>query len=224
MYNLRFKKILEEVSTTKTISNSHSKSHSRNKIKKEINKNKINEIIYNTQLKRASSDLFSNKQTDSQTIVAGKYHLSISKLEKQFNNIEKYDPYRINIVKNNDEEIIKERILLSKSQSMNDISSSSSKIILPPIKLYKRRNNIIIYKKRENSNFQSKNNFVDMTIDIHNDSLKKSDRQKANVAISQIIKNFYLKQKNIGYKSLINKHNNRYYKLGRRELSNIINK
>ena len=224
LYNLRFKKILEEVSTTKTISNSHSKSHSRNKIKKEINKNKINEIIYNTQLKRASSDLFSNKQTDSQTIVAGKYHLSISKLEKQFNNIEKYDPYRINIVKNNDEEIIKEKILLSKSQSMNDISSSSSKIILPPIRLYKRRNNIIIYKKRENSNFQSKNNFVDMTIDIHNDSLKNSDRQKANVAISQIIKNFYLKQKNIGYKSLINKHNNRYYKLGRRELSNIINK
>jgi hypothetical protein len=57
-----------------------------------------------------------------------------------------------------------------------------------------------------------------------NDSLKNSDKQKANAAISQIVKNFYLKQKNIGYKSLINKHNNRYYKLGRKDLSNIINK
>ena len=224
LYNLRFKKILEEVSTAKTISNSHSKSHSRNKIKKEINKNKINEIIYQNQLKRASSDLLPNKQTNSQTIVAGKYHLSISKLEKQFNNIDKYDPNRINIVKNTDEEILKEKILLSKSPSMRDISSSSSNIILPPIKIYKRRNNINIYKKRENSNFQSKNSFVDMTIDMVNDSLKNSDKQKANAAISQIVKNFYLKQKNIGYKSLINKHNNRYYKLGRKDLSNIINK
>jgi len=118
LYNIRFKKILEEASKTKTLSNSHSHSNSRNmKIKKEINKNKINEILYNTQLKRVNSELL-KKGTNSQTIVAGKYQISLSKLEKQLNNIEKYNNNDLNIVKNKDEDILKEKILLSKSPSM----------------------------------------------------------------------------------------------------------
>ena len=210
LFNLRFKKILEEASTTKTLSNSNSKSNSKSK-KIEINKKKIKELVYQTQLKRASSNFFLKNTGNSQTIIAGQYHLSLSKLEKQFNNMEKIDPLKLNIVKNNDKEILKEQTLLCKSPNFCDLSRSSASIMLPPIKKYKIKN---ILKKRDNSNL-NRNAFVDITLDMNNESIKTMEiKHKANEAISQAVKSFYQKQKNIGYTSLINRHNNRYYRFG----------
>ena len=209
LYNLRFKKILEEASTTKSFSNSHSKS--RNKLKKEINKNNIKELIYKTHLKRVSSQIFSNKSTNTQTIIAGKYHLSLAKLEKQFNKIDKNEHNSLNIVKNSDEEIIKEKALLSKN-SMNDISSSCS-ILLPPIK-----------KKIKGNSNVTQNKIIYINKGIDEDSLKNKDlKQKAKKDISQVVKNFYLKQKTNGYTSIINRHNNRYYKLVKKDIPQIYN-
>ena len=216
LYNIRFKKILEEASTTKTLSNSHSHSKQRNQ-KKEINKNKIKEILYQSQLKRSNSYLF-KKSSNNQTIVAGKYHLSLLKLEKQLNNIEKKGVDNLNIVKNKDDDILKEKILLSKSPSMKDFTNYSSSIILPPIKKFKKRNIFNIDKRKGSSNqIQSKRNFIDITPDMDN-ILLKNEKQKANAAISQVVKNFYLKQKTVGYTSLINRHNNRYYKFGKKDI------
>ena len=218
LYNIRFKKILEEASTTKTLSNSNSHLNSSGVNVKKINKNKINEIIYNTQLKRVSSDLTKN-EAKSQTIVAGKYHLSLSKLEKQLNNIAKNKSNNLNIVKNKDIDIIKEKILLSKSPSMKDISNFSSSLVLPPIKIYKRKNFFNVGRNRNSNFIQAKNNFVDITAEMDNILTKNDDiKQKANAAISQVIKNFYLKQKTIGYTSLINRHNNRYYKFTKKDI------
>ena len=222
-YNLRFKKILEEAST-KSLSNSNSKSNSKNKNKKDINVNQQNNIKNITKLKRANSEFFKKKTSKSQTIITGKYQISLSKLEKQFNNIEKYDPLNLNIVKNNDNDILKEKALLSKSPNMKDISGSSMSIILPPIKNY-QKNKIIQMEKRRNLKFQQRNSYLDITRDLTNDILKINEsNQKANAAISQVVKNFYLKQKNTGYTSLINIYNNRYYKIGRKEISKSVNK
>ena len=218
IYNLRFKKILEEASTAKTLSNSNSKSNSKNK-KKEINKNKIKELVYQTQLKRSSSNVFFKNPSSSETIIAGKYHLSLSKLERQFNNnIEKNVPPNLNIVKNSDNEILKEKAILCKSPSIKDSLSSSSTIILPLIKKFKLKN---VLKKRENVS-QNKNTFVDITLDMNNESVKTIEmKHKANEAISRVVKNFYIKQRNNGYTSLINRHNNRYFKFGQKEIKKI---
>jgi len=219
-YNLRFKKILEEASTTKTLSNSHSKSKTRNIIQKQKQKEINNDIL----LKRESSELFSKKSKNSQTIIAGKYHLSLSKLEKQFNNFGKSSQPNLNIVKNNDIDILREKIRISKSPSMIDFSSSTSTIFLPPIKNY-RKNLIKIDKKKLLNPIQTKDTFVDLTIDMNNESVKNADiKLKANSAISQVIKNFYLKHKNNGYTSFINRHNNRYYKISKKDIEKIINK
>ena len=222
--NLRMKKILEEVSTSKTITHSISKSKSRNNKRDNISNNYYNDIIYKTQLKRVGSGFFENKLTNSQSIVAGKYHLSLSKLSKQFNNSRKFNFNNLNIVKNNDDEINKERALLSKSQVKQDFSNSSYSLILPPIKKYKK-NNIIPKSKRKENIINSSNSFVDISIGLDNNFLKNRNIQdKANLAISSVVKNFYLKQKNTGYSSLINRNNNRYYKIGRKEISKSLNK
>ena len=222
--NLRMKKILEEVSTSKTLTHSISKSKSRNKNRDDLCNNYCNDIIYKTQLKRVNSEFFGKKLTNSQTIVAGQYHLSLSKLAKQLNNSRKFNLNNLNIVKNNDDEILKERALLSKSQLKQDFSNSSYSLILPPIKKFKK-NNIIPINKRKVNIFRSNNSFVDISIGLDNNSLNSRNiQEKANLAISQVVKNFYQKQKNIGYSSLINRNNNRYYKIGRKEISKSLSK
>ena len=207
IYNLRFKKILEEASTSKTLSNSNSKSNSKNKNKNKINNNDVG-------LKRFNSEIFSKKIGKSQTIIAGKYHLSLSKLEKQFNNIENMNKQNLNIVKNSDYEILKEKIMLYKSPSMKE-SNSSSTLILPPIRNNKKNYYINFNKKKQLNPIQTKdNNIIDLTIDMNNESVKNKDiKKRSNAAISQFVKNFYTKQKNIGYTSFINRYNNRYYKI-----------
>ena len=215
LYNLRFKKILEEASTSKTLSNSHSKSNSKNKNKNKVETNDVG-------IKRVNSEKFSKKTGKSQTIIAGKYHLSLSKLEKQFNNIDNWNKHNLNIVKNSDYEILKERIMLYKSPSMKE-SISTSSLVLPPIKNNKKYY-FNFYKKKQLNPIQNNkdNNVIDLTIDMNNESVKNKEiKQKANAAISQVVKNFYIKQKNIGYTSLINKYNNRYYKIN---LGKSINK
>jgi hypothetical protein len=219
--NLRMKKILEEVSTSKTLTHSNTKSKSRNNKRDDIF---YNDIIYKTQLKGVDSEFFGKKLTNSQTIVAGKYHLSLSKLVKQYNNSRKFNFNNLNIVKNNDDEIIKVRALLSKSQIKQDFSHSSYSLVLPPIKKYKK-NNIIPKSKRKENIIRPSNSFVDISIGLDNNSLNSRNiQEKANLAISSVVKNFYLKQKNTGYSSLINRNNNRYYKIGRKEISKSLSK
>ena len=221
--NLKMKKIIDELSTSKTITHSNAKSKSRNKKRDDICSNYYNDIIYKTQLKRVGNGFFGKKLENSQTIVAGKYHLSLSKLSKQFNNSRKFNFNNLNIVKNNDDEINKERALLSKSQVKKDFSNSSYSLILPPIKKFKK-NNIIPKSKRKENIIRSSNSFVDISIGLDSNSLNSRNIEKANLAISSVVKNFYLKQKNTGYSSLINRNNNRYYKIGRKEISKSLSK
>ena len=107
---------------------------------------------------------------------------------------------------------------------MQDFSSSSYSLILPPIK-NNRKNNIIPIKRKENI-IRKSNSLIDLSIGLDNNNCLNSNntQRKANLAISQVVKNFYLKQKNNGYSSLINKNNNRYYKIGRKEISKSLSK
>ena len=125
---------------------------------------------------------------------------------------------RSSFSKNNDIEILKEKMMMSKSPSVKDFSSSTSGIILPPIKKYKKNIFINLDKKRNSNPSHTKNAFIDLTIDMNNESMESENiKQKANAAISQVVKNFYLRQKNNGYTLLINRFNNRYYKIGKKD-------
>ena len=63
---------------------------------------------------------------------------------------------------------------------------------------------------------------MDITLDMNNESVKTIEmKHKANEAISRVVKNFYIKQRNNGYTSLINRHNNRYFKFGQKEIKKI---
>ena len=102
-------------------------------------------------------------------------------------------------------------------------SISTSSLVLPPIKNNKKYY-FNFYKKKQLNPIQNNkdNNVIDLTIDMNNESVKNKDiKQKVNAAISQVVKNYYIKQKNIGYTSLINRFNNRYYKIN---VSKSINK
>ena len=218
-YNSRFKKILEEASTAKSLS--HSESYSNPQNKKNLNPNQHPNLIQQYQLTRANSDL-KFKSFGSQTIIAGKYYISLSKLEKQLNNVEYFDPLNLNIVKNSNDDILKEKKLLSGTPNLIDVSQSSmNNIILPPIKKYKSGNRT--EKKNISKNIKKSNSFVDITRDVTIEALKSNDSiEKANKAISQVVKDFYRKQRTSGYTSLINIHNNRYYKIGRKDILNNI--
>ena len=220
-YNIRFRKILEEASTAKSMSNSEFVSNSLNR------KNNNTSILYPNiirqyKLRRADSD-FRNKIISSQTIITGKYHISLSKLEKQINNMEPYDPLKLNIVKNYDDDILKEKALLYRSPNPKNISFSSiNNIFLPSIKRYK--SGVRMDKKNNLKNIKQRNSFLDITRNLTNDDLKSYDCMEKEIkAISQVVKNFYMKQKNNGYTSLVNLHNNKYYKRSRKDFINFIN-
>ena len=89
----------------------------------------------------------------------------------------------MNIVKNNDDEIKKERAFISKSQVKQNFSNSSYSLILPPIKKYKK-NNIIPKIKRKENIIRSIKSFVEISIRLDNNSLNSRNiQEKANLAI-----------------------------------------
>ena len=74
-----------------------------------------------------------------------------------------------------------------------------------------------LYKKSKNSSSDklNKSNY-ELNQELNNYSLLNDEININNKKeISKAVKNFYEKQKQLGYSSIINKNNNRYYKAGR---------
>ena len=215
--NQHISRIMEEVSTSKSFNKSINQLNSENKNKKNSFKyksiNELNNFPFNI---------------SNNTIVAGKYYLSLKKVKKEMSNLENHDPLNLNIVR----KFRNEKVLVASSTTNistsnlnsninNYLSSSSSNITsaLPPIQLYKKRNFINPFKKKENLSaifngprrniFEMKGKYENKNILL--DNVKKNNK----TPISQIVKNFYKKQKEAGYSSIVNKNINRYYKVGK---------
>ena len=205
--NKRISKIIEEASTSKSLSNSVTP-YNKNKNK---NRNDKSNILFPYNL----------ENNNSNTIIAGKYQISLEKITKEINNIDNYDPDNLNIVKKfrTDKGMITSSF--SNNNNINYLSSSSSTSnILPPIRIYKQRGILYHMKKKENSSAkinQRRNNY-NISMEIENKGFKNEMKRNGNFEISQAVKNFYLKQKNKGYTSIVNKYNNKYYKLGKRNI------
>ena len=74
-----------------------------------------------------------------------------------------------------------------------------------------------LYKKSKNSSSDklNKSNY-ELNQELNNYSLLNDEININNKKeISKAVKNFYEKQKQSGYSSIINKNNNRYYKAGK---------
>ena len=157
--------------------------------------------------------------TNNRTIVVGKYHLSLEKITNEMKNFGNYDPFNLSLVKN----IINEKAtIVPKSFKNNTINkylslSSSKKHILPQIGLYKQRHFINPFRKKENlSEIFNITNSIENSNITYNDRFKKRNK----LELTQAVKNFYRKQKEIGYSSVVNRKNNRYYQLGRENFYN----
>ena len=209
--NQRISKIIEEASTSKSLSNSDKKdnsNHKKNKKRNEKSNNNNNIIPFNL---------------NNSTVIVGKYYLSLEKINKEINNIDNYDSDNLNIVKKFriDKAIITSSLNNNINNNKNNIylsSSSSTPNILPPIKIFKHRNLIHHMKKKENLSPKMnriKSNF-DISMEIEKKGLKNDYIRKGNFEISQAVKDFYIKQKKMGYSFIVNKNNNRYYKLGKK--------
>ena len=197
-------KIIEDISTTKT---------------------KNNSLIYNSNNETPNQNItYRNKKPfglNKETVIAGKYQLSLKKLTEEFSNIENHDPLNLNIVNK-----LKSDKGITSSFSINNINninstkklhSSASNSFLPPIRLYKQKNIMNLYKKSKNSSSDklNKSNY-ELNQELNNYSLLNDEININNKKeISKAVKNFYEKQKLLGYSSIINKNNNRYYKAGR---------
>ena len=197
-------KIIEDISTTKT---------------------KNNSLIYNSNNETPNQNITCrNKKPfglNKETVIAGKYQLSLKKLTEEFSNIENHDPLNLNIVNK-----LKSDKGITSSFSINNINninstkklhSSASNSFLPPIRLYKQKNIMNLYKKSKNSSSDklNKSNY-ELNQELNNYSLLNDEININNKKeISKAVKNFYEKQKQLGYSSIINKNNNRYYKAGR---------
>ena len=210
--NQQLNRILEEISTSKSLNNSIPYFNSDHKNK---NTNK-----YKNRRNNKSSDLNHLPfHLDTNSIVAGKYILSLRKLTKEMSNMENHDPLNLNIVK----KISMDKSTTANLQSINQsnhLSSSSSNSYLPPIKLYKQKHILHHYKKSENLSGVF-NEHKRINREIENNILLNSDiKMKEKIEISQAIKNYYNKQKKSGYSSLVNKNNNKFYKVGKNNFFN----
>lgn len=197
-------KIIEDISTTKT---------------------KNNSLIYNSNNETSNQNITCrNKKPfglNKETVIAGKYQLSLKKLTEEFSNIENHDPLNLNIINK-----LKSDKGITSSFSINNINninsnkklhSSASNSFLPPIRLYKQKIIMNLYKKRKNSSSDklNKSNY-ELNQELNNYSLLNEEININNKKeISKAVKNFYEKQKLLGYSSIINKNNNRYYKAGK---------
>jgi hypothetical protein len=210
--NKQISKILEEVSTSKSFNNSLNNLNAGNKNKK----NK-----FRNQKSKDSTNFPFN--INNNTVVAGKYHLSLKKITKELSKMENHDPLNLNIVRKfvNDKGTIVSTSINNTSNINNYLySSSSSNSVLPPIQLYKQRHFVNPFKRKENSSavfispkmnkFDSKGKNGKGKI-MCDDEVKKKDK----LEISQAVKDFYKRQKELGYSSFVNKNNNKYYKLGK---------
>ena len=193
--------IMEDISTTKT---------------------KNNSLLPNSNTESPNKNItYRNKkpyEVNKETVVAGKYHLSLKKLTEEFSNLDNHDPLNLNIVNN-----LKCDKGISPSYSVNNFNSStklrssSSNSFLPPIRLYKQKNIIRLYKRSKNlsSDKLNKSNY-DLNKELRNSSFINDEININNKKeISRAVKNFYEKKKQSGYSFIINKNNNRYYKAGR---------
>ena len=210
--NQQLNKILEEISTSKSLNNSIPNFNSAQN-NKNVNK-------YKNRRNNKSSDLNHLPfHLDTNSIVAGKYILSLRKLTKEMKNMDNPDPLNLNIVKkiSADKSTI---AYLPSSNNSNHLSSSSSNSYLPPLKLYKQKHFLHHYKKSENLSAVF-NEYKRINRDNDNNTLLNSEiKMKDKIEISQIIKNFYNKQKKSGYSSFINKNNNKFYKVGKNSFFN----
>lgn len=214
--NNQLRKVMEEISTTKTNNISFKNNFSSEK------KDKNNNIIY--QNKKSHNELSKNNiahfnNNDNGTLVAGKYYLSLKKLNEELSDVENHDPYNLNIV--NKLKCEKGNISSfsnTKTDKKNNtqLHSSSSNSFLPHIRLYKQKNLIDLYKRRENSSSidkKIKRDNYEQKMELSNFSLINDEINIVNkMKISGIVKKFYEKHKKSGYSSIINKNNNRYYK------------
>ena len=202
--NKKISKIFEEAFTSKTYNNSTIDANLNNEEQKKKER---------SQKKFDINNIFPFN-TNNRTIVVGKYHLSLEKITNEMKNFGNYDPFNLNLVKN----IINEKAtIVPKSFKNNTINkylslSSSKKHILPQIGLYKQRHFINPFRKKENlSEIFNITNSIENSNITYNDRFKKRNK----LELTQAVKNFYRKQKEIGYSSVVNRKNNRYYQLGR---------
>ena len=209
--NQHISKILEEVSTSKSFNNTLINNNSENKNKTSMRNRSILDL-YN----------FPQNIKNGNTIVAGKYYLSLKKIKQEMSNVENHDPLHLNIVKK-----LRIEKFVGASTSTNNsnyntylYSSNSNNSVLPLIQLYKQRNFLNPFKKKENLSeiynsmkkniFEMKGRYEKKNI-LNKDEIKRIEKME----ISQAVKNFYNKRKKSGYSSIVNKNNNRYYKVGR---------
>ena len=194
-------KIMEEVSTSKSLNSSILKFNYNIKNRNKNNRNNkftsLGQFTYNT---------------NQETIIAGKYHLSIRKLKKEIKSVDNHDPLNLNIVKKYsiDKSIISSLINNNNNNNNNHLSSSSTNSFLPPIKIYKQKILVYPYKIKKNLSM-----ILNKPKSLKNELENLEFKRKENLEISQAVKNFYMKQRQMGYASIVNKNNNCYYKLGK---------
>ncbi len=193
-------KTIEDISTTKT---------------------KNNSLIYNYNNETPNQNItYRNKKPfalNKETVMAGKYQLSLKKLTEELSNIDNHDPLNLNIVNNlkSDKGITSSYINnINNINSINKLHSSSSYSLLPPIRLYKQKNIMNFYRKSKNASSDKLNKrYYKINKELSNYSLINDEINMNNKKeIGQAVKKFYEKQKQLGYSSIINKKNNRYYK------------
>ena len=89
---------------------------------------------------------------NNNTVVAGKYHLSLKKITKELSKMENHDPLNLNIVRKfvNDKGTIVSTSINNTSNLNNYLySSTSNNSILPPIQLYKQRHFVNPLKRKK---------------------------------------------------------------------------
>ena len=202
--NKQISKIFEEIFTSKSYTNSTI----------DINKKDQEEKKKGRNTKKFSINNILPPNISTNTTLVGKYELSSDKIIKEIKDMRNYDPLNLNLVKN----IINEKSTIDLSSTNSNIKKnlalplSNNNHFLPQIKLYKPPHFLHSFRKRKNLSEIFNGTKSNENINISNDDKFK---KRNKLEITQAVKNFYRRKKEIGYSSVINKKNNKYYQLGR---------
>ena len=202
--NKQISKIFEEIFTSKSYTNSTI----------DINKKDQEEKKKGRNTKKFSINNILPPNISTNTTLVGKYELSSDKIIKEIKDMRNYDPLNLNLVKNiiNDKSTIDLSSTNSNIKKNLDLPLSNNNHFLPQIKLYKPPHFLHSFRKRENLSEIFNGTKSNENINISNDDKFK---KRNKLEITQAVKNFYRRKKEIGYSSVINKKNNKYYQLGR---------
>ena len=195
-------KRLDDLSTSKTLGLSQIKDQDSSQISSIPNlKNSKSCLIQKNLLKIKKRDV----------ITAGKYKISISKIERQSSHNKRYDPENLNIVQNKDfSSRNKHNSYIIENKNLNN--NLLANFILPPIN--KKKENVSFVKKMKVKMKLNKIRSASTDDTSRKDSINTEDfecqRNEANDVISKFVKNFYNKKKVAGYSLLGNPFHNKY--------------